>query len=184
MRERGSDFDICSNLEHAKFQKKSETWMKHGKHAKYYITWFMADKLTSINVLLIIFFSGSCQNTTSMYWPKLNHRAHQILKSRVQDRCAVVKNPVGFPKWGQLAEGITWTKPITAWKLQNQHFWSKTVGGWGGGGMGGQANSLGVGEDPPTRGNPSLTYIMFKYIIVNLDYQILNVDLARGMKCF
>ena len=52
------------------------------------------------------------------------------------------------------------------------------------GGMGGQANSLGVGEDPPTRGNPSLTYIMFKYIIVNLDYQILNVDLARGMKCF
>ena len=120
MRERDSDFDICPNLEHAKFQKKSETWVKHGKHGKYYITWVMADKLTGVNVLTSIFFSsGSCQNTTSMYWPKLNHWAHEILKSPcVQDSCAVVKNPAGFPKWGQLVEGITWTKwPITAWKL-------------------------------------------------------------------
>lgn len=49
---------------------------------------------------------------------------------------------------------------------------------------GGQANCLRVWEDPPTRGNPSLTYIIFKYIIVNLDYKILKVDLARGMKWY
>ena len=43
--------------------------------------------------------------------------------------------------------------PKTAWKLQNQHFWGKTVGGY----MGGQANFLGSKGDPPqstpTRGN-------------------------------
>lgn len=49
---------------------------------------------------------------------------------------------------------------------------------------GGQANCLRVWEDPPTRGNPSLTYIIFKYIIVNLDYKILKVDLARSMKWY
>ena len=197
MRERGLDFDICSNSEHAKFQKKSEIWVKHGKHGKYYITWFMSEKLTTMNVLTsILFSSGSCQNTTSMYWPKINYRDHQILKSRcVQDVCAVVKNPAGFPKWGCLEEGITWTKwAIAAWKLSNQRFWSlRDVGRWrggrgGGGGRGvehgGQANCLRVWKDPPTRGNPSLTYKIFKYIIVNLDYKILKVDLARGMKWY
>ena len=49
---------------------------------------------------------------------------------------------------------------------------------------GGQANCLRVWEDPPTRGNPSLTYKIFKHIIVNLDYKILKVDLARGMKWY
>ena len=39
---------------------------------------------------------------------------------------------------------------------------------WGGGDMGGQSNSLGVGEDPHTSRNPSLKYIIFKYVIVNL----------------
>ena len=59
-------------------------------------------------------------------------------------------------------------------------------GGGGGRGVehGGQANCLRVWEDPPTRGNPSLTYKIFKHIIVNLDYKILKVDLARGMKWY
>ena len=50
--------------------------------------------------------------------------------------------------------------------------------------MGGQANSLGVGEDPCTRRNPSLTYIILRYIIVNLHYQIVKVYLARDMTWF
>ena len=50
--------------------------------------------------------------------------------------------------------------------------------------MGGQANSLGVGEDPRTRRNPSLTYIILRYIIVNLHYQIVKVYLARDMTWF
>ena len=65
---------------------------------------------------------------------------------------------------------------------------STSLGGGGEGGVGGehggQANCLRVWEDPPTRGNPSLTYKIFKYIIVNLDYKILKVDLARGMKWY
>ena len=65
----------------------------------------------------------------------------------------------GFLKLGQLMGGKFGQKwPKTAWKLQNQHFWGKTVGGHGG-----EANfsgSVGGGgwgprdPSPPTRGNP------------------------------
>ena len=85
---------------------------------------------------------------------------------------------------GSAGGGDNLDKTNNCMKITKSTFLEQNSGGVGRGGMGGQANSLGVGEDPPTRGNPSLTYIMFKYIIVNLDYQILNVDLARGMKCF
>ena len=38
------------------------------------------------------------------------------------------------------------------------------------------------GRIPPLE--ETLPYIIFKYIIVNLDYKILKVDLARGMKWY
>ena len=45
----------------------------------------------------------------------------------------------GFPKWAGLGEEAIWTKcPKTVWKLQNQHFWVKTMGN-----MGEQANFQG-----------------------------------------
>ena len=40
-----------------------------------------------------------------------------------------ISHKTGFPIMGRLVEGAIWaTWPETAWKLQNQHFWGKTMG--------------------------------------------------------